>query len=104
MPACFLSYDVAYRHQFVHYTDKVWIILLVIGLLTVSTLYFTHLTFYYENAARGAAYTNFELIYTYIFDVFIMKSHFRVLEMAGAALIIMANIYLYVLKSFKVIN
>ncbi|TNV78495.1 hypothetical protein FGO68_gene5241 [Halteria grandinella] len=104
MPACFLSYDVAYRHQFTQYTDKVWIILLLVGLLTVSTLYFTHLMFYYENAARGAAYTNFELIYTYFFDVFIMKDSFRLLEFMGAGLIIFANMYLYIMKTLGFIS
>lgn len=102
MPACFLTYDMAFKHQFCQYTDKVWVLLILIGLLTLSTLYFTHLTFYYENAARGAAYSNFELIYTYCFDVFVMKSDFRLFEFVGAGLILFANIYLYVLKTLGV--
>jgi drug/metabolite transporter (DMT)-like permease len=60
--------------------------------------------FYYENAARGAAYSNFELIYTYFFDVFVMKDSFRLLEMVGAGLIIGANLYLYLLKTLGVIH
>jgi hypothetical protein len=69
------------------------------GLLTLSTLYFTNLTFYYEKAGRGAAYHNFELIYTYVFDVFYMKQTFVMRELIGAFMIIAANIYLYVLKA-----
>lgn len=103
-PSCFLTYDVAYKHRFCQYTDRVWTLLLLIGTLTLSTLYFTHLTFFYESAARGSAYTNFELIYTFCFDVLVMKNSFRVEEMAGAALIVVANLYIYVLKSLGVIN
>jgi drug/metabolite transporter (DMT)-like permease len=104
MPSCFLGYDMAYRHQLTQYTSTVWLLLLLIGLLTVSTLFFTHLTFYYESAARGAAYTNFELLYTYIFDVLVMKNDFRLMEIVGAGLILMGNFYLYLLKTYKVIS
>lgn len=69
------------------------------GLLTLCTLYFTNLTFYYEKASRGAAYHNFELIYTYIFDVFYMKNTFVMREILGAFLIILSGVYLYVLKA-----
>ena len=71
MPSCFLCYE-AVKNEYTIYTDKVWLLLLLIGSLTLTTLYFTHMTFYYEKAGRGAAYTNFELIYTYAFDVFYM--------------------------------
>jgi hypothetical protein len=71
MPSCLLAYD-AKNSTLMHYTDKVWIILILVGSLTVASLYFTLLTFYYENAARGSAYFSFELIYTFTFDVFIM--------------------------------
>ena len=103
MPSCFLSYDV-YKSQFTTYTDKVWLLLLVIGMLTPLCLYFTHLMFYYEKAGRGAAYNNFELIYTYLFDVFYMKNSFRVMEFCGAGLILTANVYLYVVKSIGLIQ
>jgi drug/metabolite transporter (DMT)-like permease len=104
MPGCFLSYDVVYHHTPSVYTDEVWILLLLVGLLTVSALYFTHLMFYYENAARCSAYTNFELIYTYLFDVFIMNNNFRLNEFLGAGLILLANLYLYVMKSLGFIH
>lgn len=71
MPTMFLSYDV-YLNQYTYYDDKVWIIIFLTGVLTVFTLYFTNLMFFYEKASRGAAYHNFELIYTYFFDVFYM--------------------------------
>eukprot|EP00347_Sterkiella_histriomuscorum_P007907 403347105 len=103
MPAIFLSYDV-YKNNFTHYSDKVWILITIIGILTLCTLYFTNLMFYYENAGRGAAYHNFELIFTYVFDVFYMKNSFKFSEMVGAWLIVMANIYLYVLKSLGTIE
>ena len=74
------------------------------GITTIGTLYFTNLTFYYEKAGRGAAYHNFELIYTYIFDIFYMKSQFRIQEFLGAFLIMFANVYLYVLKATGIIR
>ena len=80
-----------------------WILLIIIGSLTLSTLYFTHLTFFYENAARGSAYSNFELIYTYCFDVLVMKNDFRLPEFLGAGLILLANLYIYILKSLHII-
>ena len=66
-------------------------------------MYFTHLTFYYEKAGRGVSYANLELIYTYIFDVFYMKNTFRMMELIGAVLILVANVYLYILKAFGII-
>jgi len=59
--------------------------------------------FYFEKAGRGAAYHNFELIFTYFFDVFYMKNNFKITEVIGAWLIVMANIYLYFLKSLGII-
>ena len=103
MPAVFLSYDI-YRENFTHYSDKAWILIFMTGVLTLSTLYFTNLMFYYEKAGRGAAYTNFELIFTYVFDVFYMKNTFKMAEIIGASLIIAANIYLYILKSAGIIE
>ena len=103
MPAIFLSYDM-YRDKFTHYTESGWILILITGLLTLSTLYFSNLTFYYEKAGRGAAYHNFELIFTYVFDVFYMKNTFKAIEIIGASLIVVANIYLYILKSAGIIN
>ncbi len=103
MPAMFLTYDM-YRDKFTHYTDNSWILLVIIGSLTLSTLYFANLTFYYEKAGRGAAYHNFELIFTYFFDVFYMKNTFKVIEILGASLIVVANVYLYILKSAGIIN
>lgn len=104
MPTCFLSYDLVCRHSFTQYTQHVWLLLLPIGFLTLSTLYFTHLTFYYETAARGNAYSNFELIYTYIFDVFVLGANFRLQEMVGAGLILIANAYIYLMKTLGYIQ
>ena len=103
MPSMIFTYD-AYRETYTHYTDKVWIIVLLLGALTLSTLYFTNLMFYYEKAGRGTAYHNFELIYTYFFDVASMKTGFYFSELAGAGLIVLANIYLFIVKSFGIIN
>jgi hypothetical protein len=77
---------------------------MLIGALTVSTLYFTHQTFYYETAARGSAYSNFELVYTYLFDVWVMKSHFCMTEFFGASFIICGNMYIYIMKTFGYIT
>lgn len=60
--------------------------------------------FYYEKAGRGSAYNNFELIYTYAFDVFYMKNVFKLSELLGAGLIVLGNLYIYVLKTFRVIS
>ncbi len=103
MPSMVFTYD-AYSETFTHYNDRVWIIVVLLGALTLSTLYFTNLMFYYEKAGRGAAYTNFELIYTYFFDAVTMKQTFLFSELAGAGLIILANIYLFVVKSIGIIN
>lgn len=103
MPSMILTYD-AYRETFTHYNDRVWIIVVLLGALTLSTLYFTNLMFYYEKAGRGAAYTNFELIYTYFFDAATMKQGFNFMELSGAGLIVLANIYLFIVKSLGIIN
>ncbi len=100
MPSAFLSEDqIDPETHPTTYTGLIWLLLFLIGLLTVSTLYFTHLTFYYETAARGSAYNNFQLIYTYLFDVWVMQSHFCSIEIIGAVCIIVGNLYLYVLKT-----
>ena len=101
MPSAFLSEDqLDPEIHLTTYTSLIWFLLFLIGLLTVSTLYFTHLTFYYETAARGSAYNNFQLIYTYLFDVWVMKSHFCIIELIGAICIIFGNLYLYLMKTF----
>jgi drug/metabolite transporter (DMT)-like permease len=58
MPTAFL-FSEARSHYMTAYTEVIWLFLFLIGALTVSTLYFTHQTFYYETAARGSAYYNF---------------------------------------------
>ena len=103
MPTAFLFSETR-SHYMTAYTEFVWLLLFLIGALTVSTLFFTHQTFYYETAARGSAYNNFQLIYTYFFDVFVMGSHFCLTEMAGAALIVFGNLYIYVMKTLGYIS
>lgn len=103
MPAIFLSYD-NYRDKFTQFTESTWMLILLAGTLSSSTLYLANLTFYYEKTGRGAAYYNFELIFTYVFDVFYMKNTFKVIEIIGASLIVAANVYLYILKSAGIIN
>lgn len=103
MPTPFL-FSAETSHHMTAYTDLVWLLLFLIGALTVSTLFFTHQMFYYETAARGSAYHNFQLLYTYLFDVWVMRSHFCVTELLGATCIIVGNLYIYIMKTLGYIS
>ena len=104
MPACLFCYSGGGYKSEGAYTFEVWLLLVATGLLTLSSIYFTNLTFYYENAARGAAYSNFELIYTFFFDVVVMGGGFRMTEVLGAILVLAANLQLYAMKTFGFIS
>ena len=73
--------------------------LLFIGIVTVAGNYCVNKTLQYEKAARATAYYNLELIYTFAFDVFVMNSRFTHFEILGLLLIILANIYMYIVNS-----
>ena len=44
------------ENTYTRYTPELWIILIVLGLLTMVNLFFANLTFTYEKAGRGGAY------------------------------------------------
>ena len=50
------------------------------------------------------AYYSTELVYTCIFDVFVMNYTFGPYELLGIALILFANIYLYALKILGIVS
>ena len=57
-------------------------------------------TLFYEKAARATAYYNMELLYTFLFDIYVSEAHFSGYEIGGVCLIVGANIYMYLVNSF----
>ena len=57
------------------------------------------MTLFYEKAGRATAYYTFELLYTFLFDVFVLRSSFSMYELSGIGLIIFANFYMYFVNS-----
>jgi drug/metabolite transporter (DMT)-like permease len=74
-------------------------ILFLIGALTVVGNFCVNKTLFYEKAARATAYYNLELLYTFLFDIFVMKAEFTIAEISGVALIVGANLYMYLVNS-----
>jgi drug/metabolite transporter (DMT)-like permease len=76
------------------------IIILFVGVITVVGNYCVNKTLFHEKAARATAYYNMELLYTFIFDIFVMKSNFSGAELSGVSLIVGANLYMYYVNSY----
>lgn len=74
------------------------LVVLLIGVLTVVGNYCVNKTLFYEKAGRATAYYNLELLYTFLFDVLVTRSHFTVYELSGVALIVIANVYMYLVR------
>jgi drug/metabolite transporter (DMT)-like permease len=70
------------------------LLLLCVGCCTILGSYFINKSLQYEKASRATAYYSFELIYTFVFDVVVMKSSFSIYEITGVSLIICSNLYL----------
>lgn len=75
--------------------------MLFIGLITVIGNFCVNKTLFHEKAARATAYYNMELFYTFIFDIFVMKSDFSFSEISGVAMIVLANMYMYYVNSWS---
>ena len=76
------------------------LIIAFIGLITVVGNFCVNKTLFHEKAARATAYYNMELLYTFVFDIFVMKTDFSSSELSGVALIVIGNIYMYYVNSF----
>ena len=50
------------------------LIILFIGIVTVIGNYCVNKTLFYEKAGRTTAYFNMELLYTFLFDIFVMEA------------------------------
>lgn len=73
--------------------------MLFVGLITVIGNYCVNKTLFHEKAARATAYYNMELFYTFIFDIFVMKSDFSATEITGVLMIVLGNVYMYYINS-----
>ena len=74
-------------------------IIFFIGVLTVVGNFCVNKTLFHEKAARATAYYNLELLYTFLFDIFVMNSEFSSWEITGVSLICLANLYMYFVNS-----
>ena len=74
-------------------------IILAIGVLTVLGNFCVNKTLFYEKAGRATAYYNMELLYTFLFDIFIVQAKFSIYEIAGVSMIVGANLYMYFVNS-----
>ncbi|CDW81147.1 gamma-aminobutyric acid receptor subunit rho-3-like [Stylonychia lemnae] len=59
------------------------LIIFFVGIITVVGNFCVNKTLFHEKAARATAYYNMELLYTFIFDIFVMKSNFSAAELSG---------------------
>jgi len=75
------------------------LIIFLIGFVTVVGNFCVNKTLFHEKAARATAYYNMELIYTFIYDIFVSHSTFSAWELSGIALIVLANLYMYYVNS-----
>eukprot|EP00347_Sterkiella_histriomuscorum_P017150 403350477 len=95
-PLCFLT-EKAFMserravYQFEPYSMS---IVIFIGFITVIGNFCVNKTLFHEKAARATAYYNMELLYTFIFDIFVMKSQFNATELTGVAMIVLVSLTL----------
>jgi drug/metabolite transporter (DMT)-like permease len=75
------------------------LIIFFIGAVTVVGNFCVNKTLFYEKAARATAYYNLELLYTFLFDIFVMGAKFSAYELSGVILIVIANFYMYIVNS-----
>jgi len=75
------------------------ILIFLIGLLTVLGNFCVNKTLFYEKAGRATAYYNMELLYTFLYDIFIAKASFSQWEITGVSMIVLANLYMYWVNS-----
>ena len=75
------------------------LLVLYVGVATVIGNYCINKTLFHEKAARATAYYNMELIYTFIFDIFVYNTNFSLAELSGVGLIVFGNLYMYFVNS-----
>lgn len=75
------------------------ILIFLIGLLTVLGNFCVNKTLFYEKAGRATAYYNMELLYTFLYDIFVSHATFSQWEITGVAMIVLANLYMYWVNS-----
>ena len=74
--------------------------LCLVTLFTVVGNFCVNKCLQYEKAARATAYYNFELLYTFMFDILVLNSKFSNIEILGLTLVVIANVYMYIVNSF----
>ena len=75
------------------------ILIFLIGLLTVLGNFCVNKTLFYEKAGRATAYYNMELLYTFLYDIFVSHAQFSQWEITGVSMIVLANLYMYWVNS-----
>ena len=76
-----------------------FILIFFIGAVTVLGNFCVNKTLFYEKAGRATAYYNMELLYTFLYDIFVSKASFSNYEISGVCLIVLANLYMYWVNS-----
>lgn len=99
-PFCFIAdTSLAERPTYYNFEPNSLLLIIIIGFLTVLGNFCVNKTLMYEKAGRATAYYNMELLYTFLFDIFVSKAHFSVFEISGVGLIVAANLYMYYVNS-----
>jgi drug/metabolite transporter (DMT)-like permease len=75
------------------------LLIFFIGATTVLGNFCVNKTLFYEKAGRATAYYNMELLYTFLYDIFIAKAQFSIYEISGVSLIVLANLYMFWVNS-----
>jgi drug/metabolite transporter (DMT)-like permease len=74
-PFCFLADNsLAENPSYYDFEPNSFLLIILIGVLTVVGSFCVNKTLMYEKAGRATAYYNMELIYTFLFDIFISKA------------------------------
>lgn len=76
-----------------------FILIFLIGVLTVLGNFCVNKTLFYEKAGRATAYYNMELLFTFLYDIFVSKANFSQWEITGVSMIVIANLYMYWVNS-----
>ena len=58
-------------NNYYDFESKSVILIFLIGLLTVLGNFCVNKTLFYEKAGRATAYYNMELLYTFLYDIFV---------------------------------
>lgn len=85
--------------QYYDFELQSFILIFFIGAVTVFGNFCVNKTLFYEKAGRATAYYNMELLYTFLYDIFVSKASFSNYEISGVSLIVLANLYMYWVNS-----